>query len=90
MSMGELILTSLVALAAFGPKELPKLARHLGRLFAAASRFKDLAHHSWQALLQAQQLAENEKKANIADALYVTNNPSKPHIHAPLEIERHE
>ncbi|MDP3705339.1 MAG: twin-arginine translocase TatA/TatE family subunit [Legionellaceae bacterium] len=74
MSMGQLILTMLVALLVFGPTKLPMLARHLGRVFAKFNYYKQQVILSWQKQLQddikEQQLLENIKKAKKADTSY--------------------
>lgn len=75
MSISELLLTSVVALAAFGPKSLPQLARHIGQLLVRINQFKHHAEQSFQEMTKAQQLAENEAKAKNADRLYKEVNP---------------
>ncbi|WED42814.1 Sec-independent protein translocase subunit TatA/TatB [Legionella cardiaca] len=73
MSSGELLLTLLVALIVFGPNKLPMLAEHLGKLFRHVNYFKQQAIAFWQAQLNEQQLKENTRKAEKADALYHAN-----------------
>lgn len=74
MSTGQLLLTLLVALLVFGPDKLPMLARHLGRIFVKFNGYKQLIIQSWQKQLQQdikeQQLMDNTKKAQKADASY--------------------
>jgi len=70
MSMAELFITMLVALVVFGPKKLPMVARHLGRLLGRFNHYKQQAAMLWQQQLKEQQLQENIKKAQKADASY--------------------
>ena len=70
MSGGELLLTLLVALFVFGPKKLPMLAYHLGKLFGRFNEYKQKAVAFWQQQMNEQQLQENTKKAEKADANY--------------------
>ena len=70
MSVGELLLTALIALVVFGPDKLPMLARHLGKLAAQFQRYKHQAMLLWQAQLNQQQLQENMRKADKVDAVY--------------------
>lgn len=74
MSSGELILTLLVAIVVFGPNKLPMLAEHLGRLICFINQLKQQASNFWQTQLQEQQLRENRKKAEKADAFYQQEN----------------
>lgn len=70
MSLGEILLTFIVALAVFGPAKLPMLAHHLGKLVAKFNYYKQQADIFWQEQLKQQQLQENIKKARKADAGY--------------------
>lgn len=70
MSSGELILTLLVALFVFGPKKLPMLAYHLGKLFRRFNDYKQKMVVFWQQQVNEHQLQENTKKAEKADASY--------------------
>lgn len=70
MSSGELLLTFLIALLVFGPNKLPMLAGHLGKLFRLINRLKSQLNTLWQEQLNQQQLVENTRKAEQADALY--------------------
>ncbi len=70
MSGGELLLTLLIALFVFGPKKLPMLAYHLGKLFGRLNGFKQQAVAFWQEQINEQQLQENTKKAEQADENY--------------------
>ena len=70
MSMGELILTALVALLVFGPERLPTLARHLGALVQRAHHYKQQALLFLEEQKLALQLQENMKKADEADKKY--------------------
>ena len=49
MSMGELLLTTLIALLVFGPERLPALARHLGKLIQYINRYKQEASRFFDA-----------------------------------------
>lgn len=70
MSSGELLLTLLVGLFVFGPKKLPMLAYHLGKLWARLNGYKQKIHTFWQQQINEQQLQENIKKAQKADENY--------------------
>lgn len=74
MSSSELFLTLLVALVVFGPSKLPMLAEHLGKLLRHLNQLKQQATTFWQTQLQEQQLSENIRKAEKADALYEQDN----------------
>ena len=66
MSIGELLLTLIVALFVFGPKKLPMVAHHLGKLVGRLNGYKQQVSVFWQ-----QQLQENTRKAEKADAGYL-------------------
>lgn len=70
MSMGQLLLTMLVALLVFGPSKLPMLAQHLGQLMSKLNKYKQQAANLWQTQLNEQHLQENERRAFKADASY--------------------
>ncbi|MCC5014526.1 MULTISPECIES: Sec-independent protein translocase subunit TatA/TatB [unclassified Legionella] len=70
MSSGELLLTFLVAIVVFGPSKLPMLAEHLGKLARHLNRLKEQITNFWQNQLSEQQLIENTRKAEKADAAY--------------------
>lgn len=70
MNSGELLVIFVVALVVFGPNKLPMLAHHLGKLIRQLNHMKTQASSFWQAQLNEQQLLENQKKAEKADALY--------------------
>ncbi len=70
MSVGELLLTMVVALAVFGPKKLPMVAHHMGKLVGRFNSFKQQAAAFWQQQQSEQQLQENIRKAEKADAGY--------------------
>ncbi len=74
MSAGELCLTLLVALVVFGPNKLPMLAQHLGQWVTKGRRYKQLVLATWQSMLNEQQLQENRKKAQAAEASYILDN----------------
>jgi sec-independent protein translocase protein TatB len=77
MSMGELLLTVLVALVVFGPNKLPMLAFHLGKWIQWFERHKQQALALWQSQLQQHQLQDNEKKAEEADEKYPSKAPQE-------------
>lgn len=70
MSAGELFLTLVVAIIVFGPSKLPMLAEHLGKLLLMINRLRSQLNEFWQTQLQEQQLRENIRKAEKADACY--------------------
>ena len=70
MSLGELLLTALVALLVFGPEHLPMLARHLGKVMRQVNHYKQLAQQFWDSHNNQLQLDENIKKAQAADEKY--------------------
>lgn len=70
MSSGEVLLTLLVALFVFGPKKLPMLAYHLGKLIARINLYKQQAMLFWQQQINEQQLHDNTEKAEKADKHY--------------------
>ena len=71
MSIGELLLTLIVALFVFGPKKLPMVAHHLGKLVGRLNGYKQQVSVFWQQQLNEQQLQENTRKAEKADAGYL-------------------
>lgn len=75
MSSGELLLTLLIALLVFGPTKLPMLANHLGQLFQKLHRVRQQLSQLWEKQLQEQQLDQNLKKAQMADAFYKKDEP---------------
>ncbi|MDP1604946.1 MAG: twin-arginine translocase TatA/TatE family subunit [Legionella sp.] len=70
MSSGELLVTGIVAIVVFGPSKLPMLAEHLGKLACRLNNLKQQASDFWQSTLNEQQLRENQRKADKADAHY--------------------
>jgi sec-independent protein translocase protein TatB len=70
MSSGELLVTFIVALIAFGPSKLPMLATHLGLLMRKMNQLKEQAAQFWQQQLNEHQLQENQKRAEQADKEY--------------------
>ena len=68
MSIGEFILTVLVAFVVFGPKKLPMLARDAGLLLARFNRYKVQMIDIWKRQVNELQLQENIRKAEVADA----------------------
>ena len=69
--MGELLLTTLIALLVFGPERLPALARHLGKLIQYINRYKQEASRFFDAQKNEQILMDNINKANAADKKYL-------------------
>ena len=70
MNLMELLLTLMVALIAFGPKKLPMLAHHLGRLAARLNVYQQQWTKFYEAERHAHQLQENIKKAAAAELEY--------------------
>ncbi len=64
---GELLVILLVALIVFGPSKLPMLADHLGKLLRQYTYLKQQLADFWQKQLMAQELLENQKKAEKVD-----------------------
>ena len=77
MSMGELLLTFIVALIVFGPKKLPMVAHHLGKLMVRFNAYKQQVTDLWQQHMKEQQLQENQRKAEKADAGYQQKLPTQ-------------
>lgn len=76
MSTGELLLILFVALLVFGPEKLSMLAGHLGKLIRYLNQVKQQLGEFWQAQLNEQQLRENQRKAEDADAVYQQSKKS--------------
>jgi len=72
---GELLVIAIVAILAFGPGKLPMLARHLGKLFQQIQHVKQQISRFWQDQLNEQQLLDNQKKAEEAEARHETSEP---------------
>jgi sec-independent protein translocase protein TatB len=70
MMSGEVLVIFVVAIIVFGPSKLPMLAEHLGKLFRQINILKQKASTFWQDQLNEQQLLENQRKAEKADASY--------------------
>ena len=70
MSLGELLVTLLVALLVFGPKQLPMVAYHLGKCWRRINEYKQQLATLWHAQWKEHQLQENTRKAKEADASY--------------------
>jgi len=68
MSLSETLIILLVSLLVFGPKQLPMLGHHLGRLFNKLSRWKSQYHQLLDNEMKKQQLEENIKKAIEAES----------------------
>jgi sec-independent protein translocase protein TatB len=67
MNLSEVMVTLVVALLVFGPKQLPMVAHHLGKLMNRITRLKQLIATYWQQQLNEQQLKENTRKAEDAE-----------------------
>ena len=74
MSMGELLLTALVALIVIKPKHLPMFVHVISKIIKHIQQFKMLLQNKWNELELESQLKINEEKAKAADALYSENN----------------
>lgn len=70
MSMGELFITFTVAVLAFGPKQLPLLAKHLSQAKAAMEQLRHHILQFWQAQINTLKFHENMQKAEDADQQY--------------------
>jgi sec-independent protein translocase protein TatB len=77
MSSGEILVTLVVAVLAFGPKKLPMLARHLALLINQFNKLKNKARTLFDEEMTKQQLSENEQKATKADESYEKHIPLK-------------
>lgn len=70
----EILVILLVAVLVFPPQKMPMLARHLGYLLRQAHRFKSHFNKWWEQQLQAAEHEENQRKAEIADKHYSSDN----------------
>lgn len=70
MNISELAIIFLVTIVVFGPKKLPMFAHHLGLLMRKLAFYKTQVTIFWQQLLDQQQLAINQQKAQQADLAY--------------------
>ena len=70
MSLAELLIIFLVALIAFGPKQLPMVARHLARGAKILTHYKEQVAQIWHSHVNEMQLKDNEEKASEADKRY--------------------
>lgn len=75
---GELLVIFVVAIIVFGPSKLPMLAEHLGKLFRQITVLKQKASAFWHDQLNEQQLLENQRKAEKADASYESCQDNQP------------
>lgn len=71
MGAAELLVILLVAVVAFGPKQLPLLARHLGFLIRRINQLKATMNDYLQQAVLEDQLLQNEQKARDADRHYL-------------------
>ncbi|KTD17834.1 twin-arginine translocase TatA/TatE family subunit [Legionella jordanis] len=90
MSSAELLIIILVAIIVFGPNKLPMLAEHLGKLYKQFLHLKEQAMAFWQARWNEQQLRENLKKAEQADACYQQPNSRKLESSSELQADCQE
>lgn len=67
MSIGELLLTTIVALFVFGPHKLPLLMQHAGRMIRRLNHYKEQATLFLDDILREQQRQDNEEKAKKAE-----------------------
>ena len=70
MNGSEVLVIIIVALIAFGPKQLPMLAEHLGKLFRYFNHGKQQITTFWHTQIAQQQLRDNQKKAEEVDKAY--------------------
>lgn len=73
MNSAELLLILFVALIVFGPSKLPMLASHLGKLMRHFNLLKQQAYDFWQSHMNEEQLKENQRKAELADKVYLSD-----------------
>ncbi len=74
MSLAELLLIFFVAILAIGPKQLPMVAKHLGKAVRLFTHFKDQASQFWLEKVKEWQLIDSEEKAAEADKLYQSSD----------------
>ena len=77
MILGELLVILVVSVVVFGPNKLPMVAKHLGMAVRQFNGWKFQWQTVWQNILLAQQLEENQQKANAVDDIYLQQNKSK-------------
>ncbi len=70
MSLGELLLTVIIAVVVLGPKQWPSIAHYAGTWLKHLHRIKHRATAFLQQQTQAFQLQDNIKKAEQADMTY--------------------
>lgn len=70
MSTGELLLTLFIALLVLGPKQLPDVARQLGRLIKQGNEYRQQLFRFFEEQRLEHQLQDNMKKAAEADEKY--------------------
>lgn len=73
-SVGEVLLVSMVALIALGPKQLPVIAEQLGRWLKKYRRVSNQIKVEFEQFEKQQQLTENEHRAQITDVQYEQKN----------------
>lgn len=78
MSLGELLVIGVVAMMVFGPKKLPMLANHLGKLYYQCLKLNQKARTVWEDILAEQQLLDNQARAEKADTLYQKSERAPP------------
>jgi Sec-independent protein translocase protein TatA len=70
MNMGELLLTTLVAVVVLGPKQLPTIAHQLGKLLRWLNTSRQQFDTFLDTTTKQQQLLDNQRKAAKADEFY--------------------
>ncbi|MDP3558822.1 MAG: preprotein translocase subunit TatB [Legionellaceae bacterium] len=70
MNLAECLLTLLVALLVFNPKQLPMLVKHLAKVWRMTQRSQTIFRSWWDEQLKHLRLQENEHKAQAADQYY--------------------
>lgn len=74
MSFWELLVIVGVALVAFGPDKIPRLAHNLGRMLSYFQQAKSSLNEQIQEAEKRGQLELNESKARQADKVYQTKS----------------
>jgi len=69
-SFGEVLVVTIVALLAIGPKQLPVVAEQLGRWLQKYRTFSNSVKNAVTEVTNQQKLADNEQRAQAADKKY--------------------